>query len=675
MPTLVDTLESRAERQPTDIAYVFLHDGEDDERAITYRNLRAAATTLAEELTERGGRNERALLLFPPGLDYIVAFFGCLYAGVVAVPAYPPQGARSADRLDAIVRDSGARLALTSGDLLPLVRSALDTPLTWVAVDADRLGAPGSIPSSTPGAAPSSTPGAVPTSTPGTAPSSTPAADDLAFLQYTSGSTRLPRGVMLTHANLTHNLAAIDESFAGARHDVMASWLPPYHDMGLIGAILAPMYGGYPAVLMSPLHFLQKPYRWLRAISRHRATISPAPNFAYELCLRRIDEEQRATLDLSSWRAAVNGAEPVRAETLDRFTERFAPTGFGPDVFRPSYGLAEATLLVSTDPVGLPHGRFTVEDVPRVACGTARGGQSVVVVDTTTLAPAGPGQTGEIWVSGPSVAAGYWGRPEESAALFGARLPDGRGPFLRTGDLGALDERGALAVTGRLKDLLILRGRNIYPHDVESAAERARAEVRPGCGAAFTVPVDGEEQLVLVCEVTDGADTDAVALACRQAVREECDVDLHELVLIPARTVPKTSSGKIQRGATRDAHLAGTLSPVGGWRASPVPGAPADGPVGVPPRDPLEALIAGIWAELLGQDAVGVHDDFFASGAQSVLLTQLASRLESELPVRITVGDLFQATTVARLAALLQSRPLVADEDQVADLITRVGPG
>ncbi|MFI0809371.1 AMP-binding protein [Streptomyces echinatus] len=653
-PTLVHILRDRALENPHGTAYVFLADGEDDERRIDYRQLYAAATGVADALAAGHERGERALLLFPPGLDYITAFFGCLLAGVVAVPAYPPQDARSLGRLDAIVTDAGASIALTTKDLLPLAQSGLDAPLAWIATDAPKTGAGRAGAPIAPGPV-------------------TAAPKDLAFLQYTSGSTRLPRGVMLTHANLTHNLRAICRSFAGASQDVMVSWLPPYHDMGLIGAILEPLYGGFPGVLMSPLHFLQKPFRWLKAISAHRGTISPSPNFGYELCLRKIDGEQRASLDLSSWRAAVNGAEPVRAETVERFTRRFASVGFGLGTFRPSYGLAEATLLVTADPVGESVRRFPVEGVSRIACGTARGDQSVVVVDTATLAPAAAGQVGEIWVSGPSVCAGYWGRPTETAALLGAVLPDGRGPYLRTGDLGALDEEGALVVTGRLKDLLILRGRNVYPHDVESAAERGHPALRPGCGAAFTVPVDGEERLVLVFEVADGADTDAVALAARRAVREECEADLHELVLIPARTVPKTSSGKIQRRATREAYLSGALTRLGGWRpdGAAAPGARS----AVPPRTPLESLVARIWAELLGQPEVGVHDDFFASGAQSLLLSQLAVRIEAELPVRVTTGDLFQASTVAKLAELLESRPLTVDDEQVAGLIARSDNG
>ncbi|MGW2463438.1 AMP-binding protein [Streptomyces sp. NPDC001761] len=653
-PTLVHILRDRALEKPDATAYVFLADGEDDERRISYRELYAAAADVADALGARHGRGERALLLFAPGLDYVTAFFGCLLAGVVAVPAYPPQDARSLGRLDAIIADAGACIALTTKDLLPIARSALDAPLEWLATDALAGGAPQA----------GGPPGARPVVT---------APEDLAFLQYTSGSTRLPRGVMLSHANLIHNLEAIYRAFAGSGHDVMVSWLPPYHDMGLIGAILEPLYGGFPGILMAPLHFLQKPYRWLKAISVHRGTISPSPNFGYELCLRKIDDEQRASLDLSSWRAAVNGAEPVRVETIERFTERFAPAGFDAGAFRPSYGLAEATLLVTADPVGESVRRFPVEGVSRIACGTARGDQSVVVVDTATLAPAEPGRVGEIWVSGPSVSAGYWGRPTESEALFGATLPDGRGPYLRTGDLGALDEEGALAVTGRLKDLLILRGRNVYPHDVEGAAERSHPALRPGCGAAFTVPVDAEERLVLVFEVVDGADAEAVALAVRRAVREECEADLHELVLIPPRTIPKTSSGKIQRRATREAYLSGDLSPVGGWR--PEGTAVSGERTAVPARTPLEALIADIWAELLGRDEVGVHDDFFASGAQSLLLSQLAVRIEAELPVRVTTGDLFHASTVAKLAALLESRPLTVDDEQVAGLITRSDNG
>jgi acyl-CoA synthetase (AMP-forming)/AMP-acid ligase II len=634
----------RAEAQGNDIAYKFLIDGENLERSITYHELYYAAARVARRLAAGHSRGERALLLFAPGLDYITAFFGCLLAGIVAVPAYPPQDTRGGSRLDAIVADAGANIALTTQDLLPLLQSAIQARPVWIATDVvDDLGPDSDLGQSSAG--------------------------DLAFLQYTSGSTRSPRGVMLTHTNLMANLSAIHETFAGAARDVMVSWLPPYHDMGLIGAILEPMYGGFAAVLMSPFHFLQKPLRWLTAISDHHGTISPSPNFGFELCLRKVDDRQRADLDLSSWRAAVNGAEPVRAETIDAFTARFADAGFTHTAFRPAYGLAEATLLVSADPVGEPVRLVDVDGKLRVACGTARGDQSILVVDTATLRIAAPGQTGEIWVSGANVAAGYWNRPTESAALFTATLPGHEGRFLRTGDLGLLTEDGSLTIAGRLKDLIVLRGRNLYPHDAESAAEGSHPAVRPGCAAAFTVNVNGEERLVLVAEAADGADTDEVALCCRKAIWEQCDTEVHELVLIAPRTIPKTSSGKIQRRATREAYLSGELARTGGWYP-----APPEAPPVTTSLSPLETLIAGIWSDLLDRPDVGIHEDFFASGAQSLLLSRLAARIEAELPVRITIADIFHSSTVAQLAALLESRPLTIGEEHVAELVSEHEP-
>jgi len=652
--TVADLLRYRSTRTPDDVAYIFLDDGERDERRITYGHLDAYATRIAAALTAEGAQGERALLLFPPGIDYIAAFLGCLYAGTVAVPAYPPQSARGLQRVAAVVADSGAMFALTVESLLPMGQAALDAPVRWLATDA------------VPEIAPDTAKGP-------DAESARVDPDTLAFLQYTSGSTRAPRGVMLTHANLISNLATIHSCFsgrspfAGPATDVVVSWLPPYHDMGLIGAILQPLYGGYPAVLMSPLHFLQRPARWLEAISRYSATISPAPNFAYELCLRKVDAEQRRQLDLSSWRVAINGAEPVRPETIERFTSVFAESGLPETALRPCYGLAEATLLVTSDDVGVPVNLPEVDGVRRVSCGPVRGDQELLVVDPVALAPVKPGVWGEIWLSGPSIAAGYWGRPTETAALFQARLA-GR-QYLRTGDLGQLDDAGGLIVGGRIKDLIIVRGRNVYPQDVEQAVEESHRALRPGCSAAFGVPVDGEERLVVVAEVTDGADLDEVAAAARPAVWEASAAELHELVLIAARTVPKTSSGKIQRHAARAAYLSGDLDPVGRWPAADR--APA---AFVAPRTQVEAVIAAIWADLLGVERVGVHEDFLAAGGQSLQLAQLATRIEAELPVRVTIGDIFEAPTVAKLAGLLSNRPLFA-EDRVQDLISEYESG
>lgn len=672
--TLIELLSQRADLQPEQVAYRFLVDGDCTEEYLTYAALDQQARRIATHLRAAGLKGERALLLFPPGLAYVSAFFGCLYGGVVAVPAYPPRSARGIPRLQAILADAMVRVALTTGSLLSMARALLDQTqafdgLTWIATDELEVGQESDW------------------CPPGVDSGS------LAFLQYTSGSTRAPRGVMVTHGNLLHNLGVMHEWFRDTSDNVAVSWLPPYHDMGLIGSILTPLYGGFPAVLMSPLHFLERPLRWLQAISRHRATASAAPNSAYELCVRRIAEAQRAELDLNSWRVAVNGAEPVRAETLDRFVEAFGGSGFRRETFRPCYGLAEATLLVSGDAPGSPTESVTVAKTallanwafePRggsdarvlVSCGRALGGQQLVIADTATGAPLPAGRVGEIWLSGPSIARGYWGRAEETEAVFHARLlGDSTARYLRTGDLGFQDEAGRLFVTGRLKDLIIIRGRNHYPQDIEMTVEASHPSLRPGCGAAFAVSAEGQERLVVVQEVEGGdrVDVEAVARACREAVLEECEVDLGALVLIRPRTIQKTSSGKIQRHACRDAYLAGALQTVGEWRLPDTSDETA-----VPfeaPRNPLEELLAGLWADLLGLDRVSVRDNFFEHGGESLLANQLVTRIQAALPVEVTLQDVFEAPTVARLAALLSERPLTEDRDRLVELLAATDEG
>ena len=422
--------------------------------------------------------------------------------------------------------------------------------------------------------------------------------DTLAFLQYTSGSTGTPKGVVLSHANLVHNSALIACSFEHTRAATGVFWLPSYHDMGLIGGILQPLYVGRPNVLMSPMSFLTRPYRWLAAISRFRGTTSGGPNFAYDLCVRKITPEQRKTLDLSSWRVAFNGAEPVRAETLDAFAEAFAPCGFHREAFYPCYGLAEATLIVAGgfvhkppvvntfDAAGLARGEV-LEAEPDdegvralVGCGENLPDQQIVIVDPETLTPSPPGQIGEIWVQGPSVAQGYWRQPEATESTFRARLNCGAGvpparasetpapqaPFLRTGDLGFLQD-GELFVAGRLKDLIIVHGVNYYPQDIERTVQQSHPRLRSDCGGAFTVERDGREQLVVVQEVERHKQSDfrEVFDAIRRDVAGEHELSLDAIVLIKAGSVPKTSSGKIQRHACREGYLAGTLDVVGQW--------------------------------------------------------------------------------------------------------------
>jgi 8-amino-7-oxononanoate synthase/acyl carrier protein len=585
--TIVDLLSQRAAYRPHDRAFTFLVDGGTEELNITYAELDRKARALGAWLMASGMTGERVLLLFPPGLEFVAAFMGCLYGGAIAVPAYPPRKNRSVERIEAIAADSRAAVALTTRDVLDrfdALRAAASSleKLLW-RVDGELE--------------------------PGWADRwERPAIDGetLAFLQYTSGSTGMPKGVMLSHANLLHNSLRIMQAFEITRSQSGVFWLPSFHDMGLIGGILVPLYGGKFNVLMSPVAFLQKPLRWLQAISRYRATISGGPNFAYELCVRKITSEQRRGLDLSSWSLAFNGAEPVRPDTIDAFCEAFGPCGFRREAFFPCYGLAESTLMVTggmkfEPPVIRAFDAAAIETGSAVlrtgfAPGTRRlvgsgrelDGQDVRIVDPATCEPLPTGRVGEIWVSGPSVAQGYWQRPTETAETFGAMLArpvtpaapqslkawePNPGPYLRTGDFGFFDE-GELFVTGRLKDLIIIRGRNHYPQDIEHTVERATPVVRAGSVAAFALDVEGRERVVVVAEIERGsrdqADLSDAFERIRKQVAIEHEVAVEGLVMVRPNSIPKTSSGKIQRYACKRQFLDGTLDVVDqhvGWLA------------------------------------------------------------------------------------------------------------
>jgi len=559
-PSLVDLLRSRAEGTPERLAYTFLLDGETKVSSMTYRELDRRARTVAVGLRDLAAPGDRALLLYPPGLDYIAGFLGCLYAGVVAVPIYPPRLNRPDPRLEAVTVDAQPTVALTTPGLYSMLAGRLPAALAglaWLTFEGDQPDRGRSW--RDPGAGPS-----------------TPA-----FFQYTSGSTATPRGVIVTHGNLLHNLAAIERSFGFSPDDCFVSWLPPYHDMGLIGGILAPLYSGFPATLMSPMDFLQRPARWLEALSRYGGTVGGGPNFAFDLCLSRTRPEQRSALDLSRWAVAFNGAEPVRPGTLERFAAAFEPAGFRPEAFRPCYGLAEGTLMVSGGPRSSPPSSVALAadelarhclvpassgdgDARHIAgCGRLIQETRVLIVDPESGRPCALDRPGEIWVGGPSIAAGYWHRPEETAHTFGGRLePSGDGPFLRTGDIGFL--RGEeLYVTGRLKDLIIIEGRNHYPQDIELTAEGSHPAVRAGCCAAFGL--EGEkERVVVVAEVDhhwrQPIDASEMAQAIRRAIQAGHDLPIHEVVLVRHGTVPKTSSGKTQRRSCRDLYLHGQLA-------------------------------------------------------------------------------------------------------------------
>lgn len=564
--SLVDLLIDRAQQQPIQKAYTFLSGGDADE--LTYAALDLKARSIAAQLQSLNLAGERALLLYPPGLEYIAAFFGCLYAQVVAVPAYPPRRNQNLSRLQAIVADSQPKVVLTTAALKDSLQSRFAqelnlTDLHWLGSDIDSNGAEDW--------------------------QSPPDSDTLAFLQYTSGSTGNPKGVMISHGNLLHNLEMIHTCFAHNADSRGFIWLPPYHDMGLIGGVLQPLYGGFPVTLMSPVDFLQKPFRWLQAISHYQATTSGGPNFAYDLCVQKTTPEQRSTLDLSHWEVAFTGAEPVRAETLDRFAEAFEPYGFRKAAFYPCYGMAEATLIISgglktnlptvrqIESVALEQNRVvevkeSEESRSVVSCGWSWLGQEVLIVDPDTRLVCEENRVGEIWVSGASIAQGYWHRADETQQAFHAHLATGAGPLMRTGDLGFYRE-GELFITGRLKDVIIIRGQNHYPHDVELTVAKSHPALRLNCGAAFAVEIKGAERLVIVQEVERSylrkLNVEEVVSSIRQEVVAQHGLEIYATVLVKTGSIPKTSSGKIRRHACRTMFQAGSLEVVDDWSENP----------------------------------------------------------------------------------------------------------
>jgi FkbH-like protein len=652
--TLDEVLRQRARCHPDRRAFTFLYDGEAEAEHLTWSELDRRARTIAAGLQASCAPGDRALLLFPPGLDFIAAFFGCLYAGTVAVPAYPPRSARALPRLRGLLADCRPAVALTMSAMLPRLRNWLATePLSWLAADALPPGQEWRDPGK--------------------------GGDDLAFLQYTSGSTSSPKGVMVNHGNLVHNQGLIQEACDHSRDSVFVSWLPLYHDLGLIGQVLQAVWTGASCVLMAPVAFLQRPLRWLEAVSRYRATTSGGPSFAYDLCVRKAAGADLSGLDLSSWRVAFNGAEPVHAGTIERFAATFASCGFCAASAYPCYGLAEATLMVSGgDPDRLPRmGRFNAAALEAgrveapgggeperrlVGCGRPLGGQRVAIVDPTTCEPLTPDREGEIWVAGPSVARGYWGRSEETAATFGARLAGGaeeEDPFLRTGDLGFLMD-GELHVTGRIKDLIILRGRNLHPQDIERTVEGSHPDLLPGGGAAFSVDdLEDTERLVVVHEVRRHAraTVEEIAAAVRSAVAEEHEAAVAEVVLIRPETLPRTSSGKVRRHACRAAWQAGTLDVVGRHSRLDDPTDPSDR---TDPSDSPSTLsllrLAVAHALRVDPAAVPLDRPLTGLGLDSLMAVEIHNEIEGALGVSPEIAEILGDATPQDLAVRLLER-------------------
>lgn len=537
---------------PDQTAYRFL-EGDEEDATVTFAELDEQARAIAAKLVSLGFAGKRALMMYPPGLEFIVAFFGCHYAGVTPVPAYPPRRNRNMARIGAISDDAQASVALSVASVIKSCEPWMENEpglqrIPWVPTEAiaSELANDWIKPKFS--------------------------NDDLGLIQYTSGSTGSPKGVMLSHRNLIANCRLITRAFQNGRKGSVCTWLPVYHDMGLVGGILNPMYCGMEDIVMSPVAFLTRPIRWLRAVSRHRSFASGGPNFAYAWCTMKIKPEDCEGLDLSNWKVAFNGAEPVSAAVMERFSEKFAPYGFSPKAFYPCYGMAETTLIVTGGsnteiPIVRPFDRHelvqhrvvpVVKDHENakqlVGCGQILEEEEVLIVHPENRTPLPDDKIGEIWIDSPSCGLGYWQRPDETKETFFARLnPDNGKTYVRSGDLGFMDD-GELFVTGRLKDMIIVRGVNRYPQDIEATVELCHPLTRSGGAAAFAVTRWDREHLIIVCEIERGRNRDqweSIIKSIRSAVSLEHDLPPDAIVLVRAHSVPKTSSGKVQRHACK----------------------------------------------------------------------------------------------------------------------------
>ncbi|MEY2842787.1 MAG: hypothetical protein RI920_824, partial [Pseudomonadota bacterium] len=667
--TLFEAFVQRVAREPDATAFIFLDDNGEQETPVTCGELDVRARRIAAVLHKVGAAGQPVMLLYTPGLDYISALLGCLYAGAIAVPAYPPLHQRQAGRVQSLIDDARAPVVLTNASWFDpaLVPTSSAHACTWIHT----------------GRAPHAD--VAPwTGTPSWRP------DDTVVLQYTSGSTGQPKGVMLSAGNLTHNVRHMAELMDCRPGMTGVTWLPPYHDMGLIAGILMPLYTGLVGVVMTPASFAQRPLRWLQAMSRHRAVITGGPNAAYELCLDKVTDEQLAELDLSAWRVAVNGAEPVRASTLHRFAARFAASGFRSQTFHPSYGLAEATLFATGGPWTAKGqaGFDPAQDAQRpVSLGLSLSDQTVCIVDADSCRPCADGVEGEVWLSGPSVAQGYWHQPERSAQTFEARLLGDVAPelaartWLRTGDLGRWHD-DQLRVTGRIKDQINLGGRKLYPHDIEQTAQRSHPALRKHSGAAFAVPGAMRDQLVLVQELEPRAkaDLDEVLATVRQALARELDVQPDDIVLVKAGVVDKTSSGKVRRSTCRQAYLDGQIEAVARSQRdadATVAGVARGEPEAIEVPRSAEAMRALLRAHLarqlaVAEDQIEGRHSLAELGIDSLALTRLQGLLDQIGAPTLPWSALFQ-TPLDTLAVQLLPSPSASPSREAPTLTPVTG--
>ncbi len=667
-PTLVHVLRWRATHEPDARAFIFLRNGSREDGDFTYKTLDEEAKKIAQALRIHYRSGDRAVLVFPSGLEFIAAFFGCLYAKIIPVPVPPPDPVRlkrTLPRLRAIVDNAQPSVILSTSKIFLDVQDISDPlcalgEVTWRLIDTldAEKGSDGReeredivLP------------------------------DDVAFLQYTSGSTNEPKGVMVSHANLMHQFECQTEAGSFSKESLTLTWMPHFHDYGLINGLLHPIYVGCPAFIMSPLVFLKRPIRWLEVISRLKITHTGGPNFAYEACVRNSTPEQRAWLDLSNWVVASCGAEPIRPETIDQFCDIFRSNGFFREALTPCYGLAEATLLVSSKAYGkspslcvldqeaLEHGlvdeRPSLQEgsKPVVGCGLPVNSMEVRIVHPEERVPCAPNTIGEVWIGGPSVTKGYWNREEESRETFQTFLKNsGEGPYLRTGDLGFL-RNGEVYITGRLKDLIIIHGTNHYPQDIELTVEACSPALRVNSGAAFSVTQNGEERLVIAQELErreHAGSLEEVAGTIREAVADQHNLQAHSILFLRAGSIPKTTSGKIRREACKQAYLSGTLHIVESRVVGEVGGelikARHEGLPRVVPTHPafreLEALINGEVSRLLKvTDGQFIRKEPLRSlGFDSLMAVELKNRLETHLQIPIALKDILLGPTIGELA-------------------------
>lgn len=682
--SLVDILQYRSETQSQDVVFRFLSQ-EEDKQVFTFSDLETKARAIAARLQKKGLQpGDRVILIYAPGLDFIAGFFGCLFAGVIAVPVYPPLNTYLVEKLAHILENSQAKLLLTTVDIqkklrqLKLLKAIGDKPIiqhiakrywsreleltdwdfektSWLTTDdisseLANLWQPVNL-----------------------------TGDHIAFLQYTSGSTGYPKGVILSHTNIVHNLAILHKVCSANKNTIGVNWLPPYHDMGLIGVILLAIYTGVPSVLMSPMSFLRNPFRWLKVISDYRATICAAPNFAYEYCVNKISNADKAKLDLSSWEVALNGAEPIHLPTLERFYNAFKGCGFRREALFPCYGLAEATLYVSGSGhlKGPQYHYFLEEDLQRhrvtpveetsvgakaiVSCGIPE--QTVCIVDPETQQLSPSQEIGEVWVSGSCVAQGYWGREDETEFSFHAKIlgekTESKKTYLRTGDLGFVFQ-DQLYITGRIKDLIIIHGMNYYPQDIEQTVSDSSPMIRSGNCAAFSITVDNIEKLVVVAEVKSKEVNPAeLCDIISKAIAEQHEISPYAIQLIQPKTLSKTTSGKLRRQYTKELFKKNKLILVYSWQT----GESIQKNEGRLPEGPLETELCAMCSELLGRP-IRVDEPFSQMGVDSLLATQIISRIRDKYDIELPIHQLFEKHTIAELAPVIAEMQKQGKQDE-----------